>query len=229
LSARSRLPEAVVFDFDGIVLDTETPLFRAWVHVFELHECTPPSLDEWAVCVGAPDGALDVLAILRERARRGVDVESVEQLRRQMSRQLIAAEAVLPGVEAWLAECAAQGVALGVASSSSSDWVEGHLERLGLAPSFRAVVCAGNGFPGKPAPDLYLEACRRLGADPARSLAIEDSRNGLTAAKAAGLACLVVPNAVTQGLDLSAADLRARSLAELSLVQVASALAPRWS
>jgi HAD superfamily hydrolase (TIGR01509 family) len=228
MSAPARLPQAVVFDFDGIVLDTETPLFRAWVHVFELHECEPLTLEEWCVCVGAPDGLLDVPAILRSRARRAIDAEEVETIRRRLSRRLIAEERVLPGVESWLVECASHGVALGVASSSSSDWVEGHLERLGLAPHFRTVVCAGNGFPGKPAPDLYLEACRRLGADPARSLAIEDSVHGLTAAKRAGLACLVVPNQVTGGLDFSAADLRAQSLAELGLAQVVSTLGHRW-
>ena len=90
---------------------------------------------------------------------------------------------------------------------------------------FDHVVCAGNGRPAKPAPDTYLGACAALGVDPRRAVAIEDSPHGIAAAKRAGLACIVVPNAITESLDLSAADLRLGSLADCSLTDALERIA----
>src|SRR4029077_8978660 len=121
------------------------------------------------------------------------------------------------GVRAWLDEAIEAGLGIAIASSSPDDWVLGHLDRLGLRMHFDHVMCAGNGRPAKPAPDTYAAACAALGVRPHRALAVEDSAHGVTAAKGAGLACVVVPNALTASLDLSAADLRLESLADCSL------------
>ena len=99
-----------------------------------------------------------------------------------------------------------------------------HLERLALRHRFTHVVTAGGALKAKPAPDTYLEACARLGVDPGAALAVEDSPNGIAAAKAAGLTCVTVPNTITQGLDLSAADLRLSSLADRTLADVLAQL-----
>ena len=122
-----------------------------------------------------------------------------------------------------LQEAAELGLPCGVASSSRRAWVAGHVERLGLAPFIRAIACREDppGLPGKPAPDVYLAVCADLSVSPAEALAIEDSPNGVRAAKAAGLRCLAVPNALTAHLDLGEADLTAPSLAAVRLADLA--------
>jgi HAD superfamily hydrolase (TIGR01509 family) len=209
--------DGIVFDFDGLVLDTEAPIYAAWCAAFESFGCPPPTIEQWSVWIGTDTDDSALIEALLAGARRLVDLDAMHEVRRAHRDELLAAEAVRPGVIAWIDEAAAAGIGVAIASSSSDDWVLGHLERLGARGRFDHVVCAGNGRPAKPAPDTYLGACRALGVEPSRALAVEDSPHGVAAAKAAGLACVVVPNPLTESLDLSAADLRLGSLAECSL------------
>jgi len=128
--------------------------------------------------------------------------------------ELLAGAAPLPGVERCLDEADVLGFGLAIASSSDRGWVEGHLARLGLLARFHRIVCRGDVARVKPAPDLYLAAVAALGGAPGDALAIEDSANGITAAKRAGLVCVAVPTDVTRGLALDHADLRLASLEE---------------
>ena len=209
--------DAVVFDFDGLMLDTEVPVYAAWCAAFESYGGAPPTLEEWGAIIGTESDDRELLDLLVERAARPVDVDKMHAARRAHRDALLAAEDVLPGVTAWISEAAAAGLGIAIASSSPDDWVLGHLDRLGLRAHFDHVMCAGESRPGKPAPDTYLAACAALGVDAQRALAVEDSANGVAAAKRAGLMCVVVPNSLTKGLDLSAADLRLESLADCSL------------
>ena len=104
-----------------------------------------------------------------------------------------------------------------IASSSPSDWVLPHLERLGLRERFAFVSCYDGGVAPKPAPDTYLAACAALGVRPVEAIAVEDSPHGITAAKRAGLRCVAVPHAITEQLDVTHADLVLRSLRDRSL------------
>jgi HAD superfamily hydrolase (TIGR01509 family) len=219
---------AVVFDFDGLILDTETPLVRGWADVYASYGCPPLSVGEWGAVIGTA-AALDPVELLATRAAAAgltVDREAAWEAGRAAVTELIAAEATRPGVVAWLDEADRLGLATAVASSSSRDWVAGHLERLGLLARFQVLACYRPGVAAKPAPDLYLEACAGLGVPPPAALAVEDSPNGVAAAKAAGLRCLAVPNELTRQLDLAAADLVAGSLTELSLGEALARLAP---
>ncbi|MCU1467915.1 MAG: family hydrolase [Actinomycetia bacterium] len=208
--------EALVFDFDGLILDTEGPVFTSWQEEFAAHGCPPLSIEEWSAEIGTV-GGLDLVDLIRTRATRPFDPDAMQVRRRSRRDELLAREAVRPGVTEWLDEADALSVGLAIASSSPRDWVEPHLERLGLRARFAHVVCFGPGIAGKPAPDTYLAACRALGVQPRRALAIEDSPHGVSAAKAAGLRCVAVPHAITENLDLSHADLRLRSLSEATL------------
>jgi beta-phosphoglucomutase-like phosphatase (HAD superfamily) len=123
-------------------------------------------------------------------------------------------------VVSWLDEATTLGLPVAIASSSPPDWVLTHLERLGLTSRFAHVACATDGVPGKPEPHTYLAACAALSVPPAHALAVEDSPNGALAARRAGLRCVVVPHALTERLDLAHADLRLRSLSEMSLREV---------
>jgi HAD superfamily hydrolase (TIGR01509 family) len=209
--------DAVVFDFDGLVLDTEAPVYAAWCATFEAYGAVPPSPEEWGAYIGTDSDDRELLDLLVETASVPVDIDEMHARRRAHRDTLLAAEAVLPGVSAWIDEAIAGGLGVAIASSSPDDWVLGHLDRLGLRRHFHHVMCAGPGRQAKPEPDTYLAACMALGVEPQRALAVEDSAHGITAAKSAGLLCVTVPNPLTKSLDLSAADLRLESLAECSL------------
>jgi HAD superfamily hydrolase (TIGR01509 family) len=209
--------EAVVFDFDGLVLETEMPVFSAWCAAFESYGCAPPTLEEWSTTVGTKSSDADLIDAIRSGAQRPFVEELMHEERRAFRDAMLAAEVVRPGVVEWIHEAEQAGIGVAIASSSPDDWVLGHLDRLGLRERFAHVVCAGGSLPGKPAPDVYLTACAALGVHSGLALAIEDSPNGIAAAKAAGMRCITVPNPVTESLDLSAADLRLGSLADCTL------------
>jgi HAD superfamily hydrolase (TIGR01509 family) len=134
--------------------------------------------------------------------------------------ELVLAEPLRPGVLDMAKAARAAGMKVGVASSSSRDWVRGHLERLGIIDLFDCVQGRDDVEHVKPEPDLYLASLDCLGVAAAEAVAIEDSPNGVTAAKRAGLGCVAVPNRITSGLDLSQADLRLTSLADVTLPQL---------
>lgn len=210
----SRTIDAVVFDFDGVILDTETPFFYAWSEAY-LELGLELTVEEWSTCIGT-HGGFDPLADL---VAKGADFDPDDLLDRVRARKnaLTQEDILLPGIEDWLAEAPQLGLSVAVASSSTHEWVNGHLVRLALADQFGHMSCREEGVPPKPAPDLYLRACEALNVDPNRALAVEDSPNGVTAAKAAGMYCIAVPHELTSGLDLSGADFVTSSLADLSL------------
>jgi HAD superfamily hydrolase (TIGR01509 family) len=217
--------DAVVFDFDGLILDTESAEFRASSEVFERYGCTL-SEAEFSEIIGTSWNGFDVL---QERAT--LPLPPREQLRAAYASRIAELHTeleVLAGVTAWIAQAKQAGRHLAIASTSSESWVGGHLDRLGLRDSFDVLSCCGLGavMPAKPAPDCYVNACAALGVAPSRALAIEDSVTGLAAAKAAGLWCVVVPNPLTRRLDFSAADVQLNSLAEKTLEDVIANLLP---
>lgn len=207
---------ALVFDFDGVVIDTETPDFATWQQAFEDHGV---SLDRelWEGFIGAGLGGFDVSDHLEEMAGRPIDRERIRTERRARYLGAVESNPILPGVTDMISEARAAGLKLGVASSSTRDWVEGHLAHRGLLGHFDAVRCRDDVAATKPDPELFTSAVAALGVDPECAIAIEDSANGVTAAKRAGLFCVVVPNAMTRSMRLDHADLRLRSLADVSL------------
>lgn len=214
--------EALVLDFDGTMVDTEQPEFEAWRAVWADHGVELLVAD-WAHCIGTV-GAFDPLAELASRVG-AVDEADTRAAHRRHHEALLAQTTIAPGVVAWLDEADAAGVPVGIASSSTLAWVEGHLERLGLAE--RIVTVAGFDTVGvaKPDPASYAAAVRALRTEPAHALAVEDSPHGVAAACAAGLRVVAVPGPLTSALDLSAAHLRLGSLAERTLGAVVELLA----
>jgi HAD superfamily hydrolase (TIGR01509 family) len=211
---------ALVFDFDGLIIDTEVPVFQAWSEVYERHG-ERLSADFWASIIGYGDAHFDPMADLERRLGRPLDREALQSTRRQRQAELTIALEILPGVREWRREAAARGVRLGVASSSNRRWVTGHLERLGLE-GWDCIRCGGDVEHTKPAPDLYLAVLECLGVASGDAIAVEDSRVGVEAAKAAGLFCVAVPSSLTAGHDFSRADLVVRSLAEVPFAEVAA-------
>jgi HAD superfamily hydrolase (TIGR01509 family) len=214
--------QLIVFDFDGLILDTEVPVYDAWQELYVEHGHALP-LEKWAECIGTAD-TFDPCADLAELVGRALDAAALRRRHRARMDVLITAQQVLPGVVERLDEARAMGLTLGVASSSSRAWVEGHLERLGLLDRFHTIRCADAVPRVKPDPALYRAVLEATGVRAADALALEDSPNGVLAAKRAGLACVAVPNALTAGLDLGGADLRLSSLAEVPLATLLTRL-----
>jgi len=226
--------EALVFDFDGTILDTETPVFEAWRETFEHYGATPITFDEWVVSIGLSSRPFDPVDLLEQRT--GVKRDREEVIGERMVRRN-AAVAALPlrdGIEAWFAFAANAGVPMGVASSSPRDWVETHLINRGVRKLFSFIGCAGDPLPaghpsgelmpGKPDPTSYEMACESLGANPAFSIAVEDSPHGVSGANAAGLFTVATPGPMTTHMNFDHANLVLDSLAQRSLAEVAALL-----
>jgi HAD superfamily hydrolase (TIGR01509 family) len=203
---------AIVFDFDGLILDTETSIWTSWCTAFAEHGCAPLTIEEWSAEVGTA-GGLDIVHLFRTRAQGEVDVDAMQARRRAHRDELLARETLRPGVVEWISDASARGFGLAIASSSEYQWVDAHLSRLGVRDRFTHLACHSARLSPKPAPDTYLDACDMLGVAPKEAIAVEDSPYGVTAAQAAGLRVVAVPNAVTANMDLSHADLIAASLA----------------
>jgi HAD superfamily hydrolase (TIGR01509 family) len=209
---------AVVFDFDGTILDTEAPVFTAWVEAWAEHGVAL-ELAEWSGSIGGLD-LFDPYDELVARAAGPIPPREEFQVRRRARRdELLHAESPRPGVLAWLDEAVERGLGLAIASSSPPDWVERHLTRLGLRDRFAHVACCDGVVPPKPEPVSYRTACERLGVEPHEAIAVEDSPHGVAAAKGAGLFTVAVPHGLTVELDLSAADVVVESLVHLPLAR----------
>ncbi|HEV2414682.1 MAG TPA: HAD family hydrolase [Candidatus Dormibacteraeota bacterium] len=209
---------AIVFDFDGLILDTEEPIHRSWLEVYRAYGQDLP-FERWVQTVGSTNTAFDPRRYLEERLGRPL---SQDVLKRRLERrtEMVLANQPLPGVVQRIDEARGLGLKLGVASSSSREWVSGHLDRLGILDRFDCLRCRDDVARVKPEPDLYLAAIDCLGVTPSEAIAVEDSPNGVTAAKRAGMGCVAIPNKITAQLDLSRADLVLSSLADLTVTQL---------
>lgn len=198
---------AVVFDFDGTLIDTEMLQYKAWRRVLARRGAAF-SLADWRGAVGGAPDAFDPVAVVEAREARRLPAAEVhaEQLR-EVERGL-AGGRLRPGVRAWLDDARALGLRLALASNSDAGWVHGWLERLGLEPLFEAVATGDEVALPKPAPDIYRLAVARVRVPAAAALAVEDSPLGAEAALAAGLGCVVVPNVFTRPFDFPAAARR---------------------
>jgi beta-phosphoglucomutase-like phosphatase (HAD superfamily) len=199
--------EALIWDFDGTVADTEAADARAWREEFT-RAGAPASLDEYARWWLEWSWRREVPMIDRLAARApGIDRGEVQARRLGRYLELCRGLPARPGVAGWMARAGELGLRQAVATNDADGRAAAHLARLGLDRHVDAVVTAADGGRRKPFPDLYIRALGVLGALPAAAVAVEDSPHGIAAAKAAGLRVVAVPGEVTAGLDLGAADL----------------------
>jgi HAD superfamily hydrolase (TIGR01509 family) len=206
----------LLFDFDGLILDTETASRAGWQWLYREHGHELPE-ELWARTVGTING-FDPRGHLEELVGTPLDWESLNERRTAQELTLIEAEELRPGILDYLAEAQRLGLKRAIVSSSSQDWVDLHLRRLEQVAGWDAIVTADHDVErAKPRPTLYLEALDALGLEAPEAIAFEDSPNGVRAAKAAGILCVAVPNSVTAAYRLDEADLVLDSLAELPL------------
>jgi HAD superfamily hydrolase (TIGR01509 family) len=207
---------AFLFDFDGLILDTELASRAGWEWLYGEHGHELPA-DLWATLVGT-HGGWDPMAHLEELVGTPLEREALNERRYAHELALIEAEELRPGIADYLAAARRHGIKRAVVSSSTRPWVEMHLERLEEGEGWDAICTADrDSARAKPSPTLYLEALELLGVGAGEAVAFEDSPNGVVAAKAAGIFCVAIPNEVTRelGLEQAGADLLLDSLADL--------------
>ncbi len=196
---------ALLFDFDGLIVDTEWPIYQAWCQTFRDHG-HPLPLEIFNQCIGTDFDTWSPKTHLEELTGNHIDWEPLDGARQASIEKDLEGTAAIPGIPEAVCAGKEAGLKLGVVSSSSHRWVDGWLEKIGLSEQFDLTVCRDDAPHIKPAPDLYLEAARLLMLEPASCLVVEDSVNGLKAAKAAGMPNVAIPNRVTSCCDFSLAD-----------------------
>lgn len=193
--------QAAIFDMDGLMVDTEPIWASAWPPAFARYGLTvAPGLVE--ACVGSSyerisglvsqvyDGSPDAQRALDDHYEIGAE------------RFIASGAPKKPGLDELLAWLAGQGIPCAVASSSERRVVEANLRHAGVASCFDAVVTGDDGYPSKPAPDIFLGAAARLGSEPAHTLVLEDSPSGVTAANAGGFITVMVPDLIEPNDEL---------------------------
>jgi HAD superfamily hydrolase (TIGR01509 family) len=210
--------KALIFDFDGLILETEMPQFQAWQEVYSHYGITL-TLTTWLPLLGTGRSSQPFHPHDHLEAQLGqaLDREEIRIRQKQRYAELLETQVLLPGVEALVAEAKQRRLQLAVASSSSRQWVTGHLARYGLEAHFDYIACGDEVPRTKPFPDVYCAALKKLGISGHQAIAFEDSLNGVQAAKRAGIYCVAVPNPLMQHLVYDLADLQFASLADISL------------
>ena len=216
--------EAIVFDFDGLILDTETPEYDSWQEIFDSYGARLER-ETWESQIGRGHEAFNIYNHLADLSGQHIERETVRPRMRRRYLELIELNPILPGVEDYIVTAKNMGIKLAIASSSRGGWAYGHLKRRNLLHHFEFVLSAEDVENPKPDPELYTTAIERLGVKADNAFAIEDSTVGLAAAKAAGLPCVVVPNPMTNGMDFSEADVLLNSLLDLPLTELIERLA----
>jgi HAD superfamily hydrolase (TIGR01509 family) len=205
---------ALVFDMDGVLVDSEPLHFEAARRILAGHGVPYTDADNRQF-FGLT--AAEAFRILRARHALAADASALAQQYAHEVVTLIEAHALpMPGVPDVLQRLHGAGFRLALASSSDPVVIAATLRRLGVAALFETVVSGADVTRGKPAPDIFVEAARRLGVPAEACLVIEDSRNGVLAAKAAAMACVAIPCRATAHEDFSEAALQVANLVELA-------------
>ncbi len=215
---------ALIFDFDGLILDTETPEYLTWQVIYrEFGLELDPQI--WGQFVGGT-GASDYHPLPHLERLLGYDLDrsALEARARFESLERIDQQPLCEGVLETLEQAKLLGLKLAVASSSHHDWVDGHLKRLGLFEYFQAVICADDVAPGrtKPQPDLFLLALKTLSVSANQAIVLEDSPNGVLAANRAGIFVVAIPNPLTALLPMVGENIRLSSMAHLKLADLSA-------
>ncbi len=208
--------KALIFDFDGLILDTEQSVFQSWQEIYNEHQAQLP-LDEWVVCIGGASELFDVYGYLEQQVGQLLKRDEIARKHRKRHIELVAQLPLLPGVADYISEAKRLGLKIGMASSSSRSWVTGHLERLSILHHFDFIKCGDEVRQKKPSPELYLAVLAGLEVSNKEAIVLEDSANGVLAARRAGIFCVAIPNIITQQLSFDHANMRLVSMAHMPL------------
>jgi HAD superfamily hydrolase (TIGR01509 family) len=205
---------AFLFDFDGLILDTETASRGGWAWLYDRFGHELPE-EKWALVVGTTH-IWDPMDHLEELVGEPLERETLNDERFAHELSMIEAEVLRPGIAEYIEAAARHDLKRAIVSSASRRWIDMHLARLEREVGWDAIVTAdGDRQRAKPNPLMYLEALDVLAVAAAEAIVFEDSPNGVRAGKAAGIFTVAIPNDVTRDYGLEEADLVVQSLAEL--------------
>lgn len=213
------LIKGLIFDFDGLLLDTEEPSFSAWAQIYNDHGVNL-DVSAWAGGLGSSETGFNPITHLEGLLNRKVDATSLRHTARIATDRKILELQPLPGVVKTILTARETGLKLAVASSSPRSWVAGHLKRLDLFQYFNCIVCMEDVPEVKPAPDLFLAALSGLGIKAQEAIVFEDSPNGVTAGRRANIFTVAIPNIVSGQLDLSQANMILNQIDEMTLQEI---------
>lgn len=214
--------KALIFDFDGTILDTERTEILAWQFVYQEYGFELPLLKWIEKNVGTCHRLFDPFIHLSELVTDVLDENLIHQKRRKKLFELIAELQPFPGVLEWITAAKKHGMQLGIASNSDATWVHGHLERLQLKHYFDVILTREDVMQPKPHPEIYERALAQFNIQTHEALVIEDSPAGVTAALAAKIECVVVPNSITEQLIFPKTKYKLKNLLQISLEQLLS-------
>lgn len=213
--------KAVVFDFDGLIVDTETVWYESFKEVLSNHGLEL-SVEQFARVIGTDDA--DLYAYIEKNLSSPVESVVIKEAAHKLFAVKMGEPILRNGVKEYLIEAKELGLKIGLASSSSREWVEGYLKKLNIFSYFDVIRTRDDVSRVKPDPELYVKAVEALGVAMSEAFALEDSLNGLKAARAAGIQCVVVPNSVTAHLNFTDYSLKISSMSDLRLKQVLSSI-----
>jgi len=222
--------KALIFDFDGLILDTESPEVDVWTQIYAEHGFDFP-FNDWVQTVGGYGiSNFDAADHLSHLSQGRLDSASLRSLHRSGSDALTLKNPILPGVVDYIQSAKQLGLKLAIASSSQHAWVDTHAKRLGIFDYFDHVICSDDVPPGrtKPNPDLYQLALKQLQVQKNEAIVFEDSPNGVKAANRAGIFVVAVPNSITSQLKIDNADMIAKPISEISLEKLISMVSKRY-
>lgn len=214
--------QSVLFDFDGVCIDTETARYLSWQEIYSSFGLSLP-LDEWIKNIGKASYVSDPYPLLEKLAGATLDKSEIHDRHRASEIEITNAMPLMEGFAERLDEALSLGWRCAVVSSSSHRWVDGHLDFRKIRNKFAFTLCREDTLKHKPDPEPYLTAVKRMEIAPNDALVIEDSGPGVMAAKAAGCRCIAVPCPMTKGMDFSSADMKITSLAGVSFAKIAGA------
>ena len=208
--------KALIFDFDGLILETEGPVYQSWQEIYKEYGAELP-FEIWSNIIGTANYDYSPIEELEKIVGKELPREEIQQKRNRIELELVTQLSPLPGVREAIENAKNMGLKLGVASSSTREWVVGHLKRLELLRYFDCIKTSDDVRNTKPDPELFLQCLAGLAVSPDEAVVFEDSPHGISAATQAGIVCVAVPNPLTKQLDTNHADLRLDSLAEIPL------------
>jgi HAD superfamily hydrolase (TIGR01509 family) len=207
--------DAVVFDFDGVIIDTETARYEVWMKLFEEYGQILPR-DIWVKSIGRSEYVINPYQLLKNMTGKDIDVDKLRVYEKQLEDEYIAKKPLNPGLIDRINEVKSAGGHLAIASSSSRMYVEKHLRNRDILRYFDLLVCRDDVNRHKPNPEPYRKAVESLGADVSYSFAVEDSPSGIESAVAAGLFCIALAGNMTRDMNLTRAHIIADSLKDIT-------------
>lgn len=197
--------KAIIFDFDGTIIDTETAWYNAFRDAYKEHD-VELTLEQYSGCIGTSLHAFNPYEYLMTDLKLPIDKKAFRESVHLQHSALMQREEVRSGIMDFLNSAQDSGLKIGLASSSDRAWIDKYLEQLEIAHYFECIRTADDVAKVKPDPELYMQTLAGLNVGANEAVAIEDSPNGARAASAAGMSCIIVPNAITKSLAFDKSD-----------------------